>query len=530
MKRERKLGLWEAVAIGIGGMVGGGIFAVLGLTLSLAGGGAPLSFLIAGVVALLTAHSYAKLSVRYPSEGGTVEFLVRAFGNNLLTSYLNTLLLASYVIMLALYSYAFGAYASALIAGTDNPVLMKILIVAVLAAFGIINALGAYLSGKVEDVMVALKVGILLFFSIVGLLSGDFSRLSPEQWKGLVEIMTGGLIIFLAYEGFELIANTSQDVRHPEETLPKAYYISVSFVIFLYVLVAITAVINLTPEEVMKYRDYALAVAARPALGEAGFILIGIAAVLSTASAINATLYGSSRISYLIAKFGALPRTLSRRVWKDATEGLVAIVVISALFATLSDLSNISVAGSMGFLVIFTAVNLAHFRLRRETGSGPVLPLVSTLASASATVVLLLYNLQHSPQSLRNAAIVFGATFVFEVLYRSITGLKLKPFVDWKLQEIEEFRRRPERHLREVVRRLKEMFPDAEIYVVGRGPKDGWRTSPHINLLVLTDSPPDDEEEAERELKRSINLRRHHPLHIKFRRKEGAKPEGERLA
>jgi len=101
-KSKRKIGFWEAYSIGVGGMIGGGIFAVLGLTILLSKGATPLAFLFAGLIALITAYSYAKLSVRYQSEGGTVEFLVRGFGNNFFTSYLNTLLLASYVIMLSL--------------------------------------------------------------------------------------------------------------------------------------------------------------------------------------------------------------------------------------------------------------------------------------------------------------------------------------------------------------------------------------------------------------------------------------------
>jgi len=125
---SKKLGFWEAYSIGVGGMIGGGIFAVLGLTISLAKGAAPIAFLFAGFIALLTSYSYAKLSVRYPSEGGTVEFLVQAFGNNLLSAYFNTLLLASYVIMLALYAYAFGSYASALFFGQEIEVVRMYLV------------------------------------------------------------------------------------------------------------------------------------------------------------------------------------------------------------------------------------------------------------------------------------------------------------------------------------------------------------------------------------------------------------------
>ncbi|NPB04487.1 MAG: APC family permease [Thermotogae bacterium] len=510
---ERKLNFWDVVAIGVGGMVGGGIFAVLGLTLSLAKGGAPISFLLAGLVALLTSYSYAKLSLRYPSEGGTVEFLIRAFGNNLFTSYLNTLLLASYIIMLALYSYAFGSYASALFTGSEIGVAVKIFIVGVLFFFGIINALGSYISGKSEDIMVALKVGILLLFVVIGFTTGDLSRLSPENWSKLVDILTGGFVIFLAYEGFELIANASHDVHDPQRVLPRAYYTAVSLVIVLYVMVSAVAAANLTPEEVERYKDYALAVAAKPALGHFGFVLIGIAALLSTASAINATLYGSSRISYLIAKFGELPRTLEKKVWKNATEGLLLIVVLSALFALFTDLENISMAGSVGFLLIFTSVNVAHFILRKETKSNVLLILLAIVSTVAASVILVTYNLKASPNVLRGTAVVLFGTLLFEGSYRILRGVNLRRYVDWRLKDIEENFKRREEHLKKLQEAIKRAFPDAQVEVE--------ELPPHVRINVTTSRDWKDEKKLESKLKEEAGLEKHHTFHLKFRKRHG---------
>jgi len=147
----RKIGFLEAFSIGVGGMVGGGIFAVLGLTIDLAKGAAPIAFLIAGTIALITAYSYAKLSVKFPSEGGSIEYIVQAFGNNLFSATVNNLLLVSYVIMLALYASAFGAYGSALFLGHDVTWLHKLLAVGVIGIFTFINLLGAFLTGKAEE-------------------------------------------------------------------------------------------------------------------------------------------------------------------------------------------------------------------------------------------------------------------------------------------------------------------------------------------------------------------------------------------
>jgi amino acid transporter len=118
---DKKIGLKEAVSIGIGGMVGGGIFAVLGLAVSMAKGGTPVSFLVAGLIALLTSYSYVKLSLAYPDRGGTVKFINQGFGIGVFSGGVNNLLWVSYIIMLALYASAFGSYAPNLLALTSHP-------------------------------------------------------------------------------------------------------------------------------------------------------------------------------------------------------------------------------------------------------------------------------------------------------------------------------------------------------------------------------------------------------------------------
>ena len=461
---DKRIGFWEAYAIGVGGMIGGGIFAVLGLTILLAKGAAPLAFLFAGIIALLTAYSYAKLSVRYPSEGGTVEFLVQGFGNNLFSAYLNTLLLASYVIMLALYAYAFGSYASALFFGKDILFYKKLFIALVIILFTFINFLGAYVSGKSEDIMVFIKVAILLLFALLGLFTGDFSRLSPEHYESIIKIMTGGLIIFLAYEGFELIANTAADIQDPKKNLPKAYYAAVITTIIVYMLVAIVAVANLTYEQVQKYSDFALAVAAKPFLGDFGFTLIGIAALLSTSSAINATLYGGARVSYLVAKTGGLPKEFTKRLWKQGSEGLLILALLSIFFALTFNLENISIAGSLGFLIIFASVNFVNFKLYKETESNRWISFLAFILCIISIIVLIGYNYQHHPDNLKSSFILLIATFVFEALYRSFTSIRLETYVDPKLAKRERFLQNYMGYLLPIFKIVKNRFKDVQIY------------------------------------------------------------------
>ncbi len=437
---EKKIGFIEAFSIGVGGMVGGGIFAVLGLTISLAKGAAPIAFAIAGLIALVTVYSYVKLSLRYPSEGGTIEFIVQGFGNGLFSTLVNNLLLISYVIMLALYAFAFGSYGSALIFGSDIDWIHKALASGVIILFAVVNLMGSFMTGKTEDVMVFIKLAILLVFVGTCFFTIDPSRMTPDKWSDGVSIVTGGLMIFLAYEGFELIANTARDVKNPQKNLPLAYYSAVIFVILLYIAVAIVAVGNVSLDEAAKAKDYVLAVAAEPFFGKAGFTIIAVAALLSTASAINATLYGGGRVGYLIAKLGELPRTFEKRV-EHGYEGVIIIALMSIIFTISFDLQNISVAGSMGFLIIFSLVNLANFRLYKETGGNRFISGFGFLLCMSATVTLIGYNLLHNPQALISSSIVIGVVALFSYLYYNLAHRKgLSLYIDKNLGDDESSR------------------------------------------------------------------------------------------
>jgi len=366
---KNKIGFFEVAAIGIGGMVGGGIFAVLGLAVQLSEGGAPVAFLIAGIVALVTSYSYSKLSVALPGKGGTVSYLDKAFGSGLFTGSMNILLWVSYIIMLSLYAFAFGSYGAEFFSSSSHDLIKHLLISGIIVIITILNIFSAKLIGEAEDFIVAVKLLILLFFCAVGFWGIQPENLSIQNWNSATSLIAGGFIIFLAYEGFELIANTSDDVSNPGKTLPLAFFASVSFVIILYILVAIVTVGNLPVIKIVEAKDYALAIAAKPFLGEFGFILISIAALLSTTSAINATLYGSARLSYIIAKDGELPQFLENNVWNKPLEGLLITSAVTLLVANIFDLSSLSTMGSAGFLLIFAGVNLANAKLSEQTKS-----------------------------------------------------------------------------------------------------------------------------------------------------------------
>ncbi|MEO1958145.1 MAG: APC family permease, partial [Nautiliaceae bacterium] len=354
------------------------------------------------------------------------EYIVKAFGNNLFSAIANNLLLISYVIMLALYASAFGSYASALIMGADIPSLHKFLSVVVITLFVLVNLMGAFLTGKAEDILVYTKITILVAFIIIGFYTAEhFERLSPKFWESPIKIITGGLIIFLAYEGFELIANSAKDVINPQKNLPKAFYASVIFVIILYVSIAIVTIANVDFQTAKKAQDYVLAIAAEPLLGKAGFIIISLAAMLSTASAINATIYGAGRAGYLIAKLGEIPKSFSEKI-KQGYEGMIILGLLGIIFAISFNIENISVAGSFGFLIIFGLVNLANFKLRKITNANPIIALLGFILCILSAIFLLGYNLIYNIQALKSSAWVIAIVIIFTYIYQKFKTLNIK--------------------------------------------------------------------------------------------------------
>jgi len=278
------------------------------------------------------------------------------------------------------------------------------------------------LIGEAEDWIVLIKLTILLLFIAVGIGEIHSSSLLPSTWSPPLELIAGGMIIFLAYEGFELIANTAQDVRDPHRTLPRAFYSGVGFVIILYVLVAVVTVGTLPVSKIVAAKDYALAEAARPLLGQTGFLLIAIAAMLSTISAINATVYGAARLSYVIAKDGELPSELERKAWGKPIEGLLITSGVTLLIANLADLSSMSMMGSAGFLLIFAAVNAANVVLAKDTQSKRWLPLLGAGLCFAALGILLWQTANTSPGQLWILFVMIGAAVFIELTFRLTTG------------------------------------------------------------------------------------------------------------
>lgn len=421
--RRSGIGLLAAVSIGVGGMIGAGIFSILGVVATVSGSALPVAFAIGGVVALLAAYSYAKLGARYPSVGGSVQFLVEGLRDGILSGGLNIFQYLAYIISIALYAAGFAGYAMTFTpAGTPSWV-QKAFAVGIVAAFTGVNFLGSKVMGRAETVIVAIKVAILVVFVGAGIFFIDPSRLAVSTWPNGVEILFAAGILFIGYEGFGLITNAAGDMADPKRELPRALYLAVGIVIVIYVLVAITVIGNLPIPALEASQDYALAEAAKPFLGQFGFTLIAVAALLSTSSAVNATLFGAANVSYQIARDGQLPAMFTRSLWNRHVEGLFITAGLAIVFVLAFDLGPIAMMASAAFLIVYATVNVAHLRVRRETGANVMIVTASLVACVVMFVLLMIYIVTSAPAAAWITLLgTLAAAFLIEAGYRRRTG------------------------------------------------------------------------------------------------------------
>lgn len=423
------VGVLGATAIGIGGMVGGGIFAVLGVAATEAGGATPVAFLVGGLVAALTAYSYSKLSVAMPSAGGTVAFIDRVFGVNEITGSLNAVLWTGYVATTALYASAFGHYTATLLPGGKDPgafLLRALILVGIALPWGI-NLANAAVVAKTEGAVVAVKLLILGVVIAAGAPGASSSALAPDTWPSLVHIAAAGMLIFVAYEGFELIANSSEDVRNPRRVLPRAFALCIGVVVVLYVVIAAVVVGSLSPKEVAAAADFALAEAASASLGSFGFKLVALSAMLATLSAINATLYGAARLSYTIAAEGELPERFEHLRWNEPI-GLHITAGAGLFIAIALPLSSISALASAIFLAVFTVINATAYRAAAEAGINRVVAGLGAVGCAVSLLVLLVRSGGQDPVVLvALAVLIAGAALIEWRVLRKRPARQAKP-------------------------------------------------------------------------------------------------------
>ncbi len=416
-RSQKHIGVFSAAMLGVGSMVGAGIFGLLGQAAAIAGSAVWVSFAISGVISLLSGISLARLGARYPSAGGLVEYLVQAFGDGLWSGALGLMLYLSGIVGMSLVARAFGAYGSAWLPEHWRALGTPVLATGIIFTLMLVNLEGAGSVAKLENLIVGAKFLVLSAFGIVGVAVAQPALLAPKNWPEPGPILSTLGLTFFAFSGYGVIANTAEDMRDPRRTLPRAMLLAIGSVIVIYLLVSVAVLGALAPEQVIASKDYALAAAARPVFGPVGFVLVSITALVSTASSLNANLYAVTNIGYQMSKNGELPHAFGEPI-VHSREGLLFSSVLVVIFATTLDLGSIAAVGAVVVLIVQSVVHVGHLRLRRETGASLLLLLGAGLGTIGAACLALWRQLLHSPRTLGVLAMVIAGSFVVEFAMR----------------------------------------------------------------------------------------------------------------
>jgi amino acid transporter len=384
---SRTLTVRQAAFIGVGAMVGAGIFSLLGAAGEVAGAAVWLSFLIAGGIALLQGYSFAKFGARFPSAAGLLEYVVRGLGDGHVTGIIAWLILAANAIVTGMVAVSFGSYASATFADGSTG-WIKVFAVLLVLAMTLLNILGSQAVAKTQTIIVYVVLTILTLFAVTTLANLDPQLLAFSSYPPLRDIVSSVALTFFAFLGFGVVTFTAKDLANPSRQLPRAIYLALGIATAIYVAVALGVFGTLTVEEVISSGGTALAVAAEPTLGRAGYWLMSVTALFSTAGATNAGLYPAAGLCQEMASRRQFPPVLGRMFGGRAPAGLLITAAVAIVLAAGFDLSSIASIGSAIALLVFALVTVAHLRVRGETGAST---LVLGVALTSTVVVLLTF-------------------------------------------------------------------------------------------------------------------------------------------
>ena len=411
---QRHVSTRQAAFIGVGAMVGAGIFSLLGTAGEVAGAAVWLSFLLAGGIAALQGYSFGKLGAKYPSAGGLLEYVNQGFGPGHVATVTAWLTYAANAIVTAMVAVSFGSYASASFANGD-PAWEKGFAVAIVLAMTALNVAGSTFVARIQSVIVFIVVGILAMFAVVTIANMNPELLAPAQYPPARDIVSSVALTFFAFLGFGVVTFTARDLADPSRQLPRAMAIAIGLATIIYVAVALGVFGTLTVDEVIDSGATAIAVAAQPVLGDIGYWLMSVTALFATAGATNAGLYPAAGLSDHLASTGQFPTVMGGRVGSRAPVGLLVAAAAILVMVLLFDLSSIASIGSAVALTIFGLVTVGHLRVRTETGAQLWILVVALATIAIALLTFVFTTLIQEPASIATLVAILVISIALDV-------------------------------------------------------------------------------------------------------------------
>ncbi len=439
---SREMTLLDATMIGVGAMIGAGIFVLTGIAAGVAGPGLLLAFCLNGVIALLTAMAYAELGSCYHDAGGGYLWVKEGLPkwNGFLSGWMSWF---AHAVACSLYALGFGAYLHHVLKdfgmtlpsfGPLTP--QKMLAASIALVFAYVNFRGASETGKIGNVVTLTKIFILGIFVLFGLQvtfgrsgwAGAFYPFLPNGWTGVVRAMG---LTFIAFQGFEVISQASEEIRNPKANIPKAVFLSLGIVVPIYLLVAVASLGSIVPEGMTAW-DY-LAEKKETALVEVsktffsgGGIMLLFGGIISTMSALNATVYSASRVAFAMGRDRNFPAFFSRVHAKNFTPhvSIVLSMIIVVVMSVTLHIEDVASAADIMFLLLFLQVNAALIRLRKkrpDLDRGFRTPLFPGIPIIAMILLLLLavYMFTYSPLGWLVTAGWIGTGLVIYKFYAS---------------------------------------------------------------------------------------------------------------
>jgi len=449
---EKSISKFSCLMIGIGGLIGGGIFSVIGAISKYTGPYSYISYIITGIVALFTIYSYTKLNKIWASPGGEYTIVKNAFAGERYKSLgpiIGLLLYFGYIVTIALYAYTFSVYFLFLFRIPTNYFFIVLIIICLISFFTILNLFNIKDSAFLENILVFTKIIILGLFIIFGLMYAfsDSNQVVNNLGLGdsilmnfnLLGVLVGSASIVVSYQGFQLIAYEVYEMKNKSGGLKMMKW-SLIISMILYIFVSITAVsilgisglIGDDPHD----SEVTIAIAANKFLTPIGAIVIVIGALLSTASALNATIIGSSRLAFIMGSEKLLPKALFKL--NSNHEPYISIIVVGVLsiMVTLLTGGALAIAEVAGliFSQIFFIMNFTNYHMRKKTNSKALYPIIGMICTAGFFIILLIHSFLNIFTDLISLVIFFiieGLTVLF-VIYKfnfkfSHTNTQQKP-------------------------------------------------------------------------------------------------------
>ncbi len=410
----RRMSTTQAAFIGVAAMVGAGIFSLLGAAGEVAGSAVWLSFLIAGAIAALQGYSFAKLGARYPSAGGLLEYVNRGFGEGHVATVVAWLVYIANGIVTAMVALSFGSYAATAFADGD-PAAIKAFAVLLLLVMTGLNVAGSSIVARVQSLVVFVVIGILAAFAVATIANVEPGNLDPATYPGVRDIVSSVALTFFAFLGFGVVTFTARDLADPARQLPRAMTIAIGLATIVYVAVALGVFGTLSVAEVIAAGPTAIAVAAQPVLGDAGYWLMTVTALFATAGATNSGLYPATGLSDHLVSTGQFPTLMARRLGGRAPFGLIILALAVAIVVVAFDLSAVASIGSAVALTIFALVTTGHLRIVRDTGARRSILVIALAAVIIALVTFTFTTLIQEPASIVTLVAILGASIVLDV-------------------------------------------------------------------------------------------------------------------